>query len=316
MNFLIWQKNIWMSDENINYHVPVLLETSLQGLNLKKGGIYVDATFGGGGHSKAILEREEVGQLIAFDQDKEAEQEAKKINKRSFTFWRANFRYMDKYLKMEGVKKVDGILADLGVSSYQIDTAIRGFSTRFNEKLDMRMDTNSQLSAEHIVNTYSESELHKIFGMYGEVKNARQLANTIVRTRISTPIITTEDLLSLARPYVRKGKPSKYFAQIFQALRIEVNDEMNALKDFINNSVGFLKTGGRLVVISYHSLEDRIVKNMIIKGNIEGTEEVDLYGNRNRPLKAINKKPIVADEFEIEQNKRARSAKLRIAERI
>jgi len=316
VNFLIWQKNIWMSDENINYHVPVLLETSLQGLNLKKGGIYVDATFGGGGHSKAILEREEVGQLIAFDQDKEAEQEAKKINKRSFTFWRANFRYMDKYLKMEGVKKVDGILADLGVSSYQIDTAIRGFSTRFNEKLDMRMDTNSQLSAEHIVNTYSESELHKIFGMYGEVKNARQLANTIVRTRISTPIITTEDLLSLARPYVRKGKPSKYFAQIFQALRIEVNDEMNALKDFINNSVGFLKTGGRLVVISYHSLEDRIVKNMIIKGNIEGTEEVDLYGNRNRPLKAINKKPIVADEFEIEQNKRARSAKLRIAERI
>ena len=305
-----------MSDENLNYHVPVLLEESLQGLNLKKGGIYIDATFGGGGHSRAILEREEVGQLIAFDQDKEAEIEAKKIDKRSFTFWRANFRYMDKYLRMEGVQKVDGILADLGVSSYQIDTAIRGFSTRFNEKLDMRMDTNSQLSAGQIVNTYSESDLHKIFGMYGEVKNARQLANTIVRARINTPIETTEDLLSLARPFVRKGKPSKYFAQIFQALRIEVNDEINALKDFINNSVGFLKKGGRLVVISYHSLEDRIVKNMIVKGNIEGIEIVDLYGNRNRPLKAVNKKPIVADVIELEQNKRARSAKLRIAERI
>ena len=303
-------------NDNLGYHIPVLLEESLTGLNIKDGGVYVDATFGGGGHSGGILKRGKVAQLIAFDQDEEAEREAKKINDRSFTFWRANFRYLDKYMKMSGIQKVDGVLADLGISSHQIDSPTRGFSTRFDEKLDMRMNREERISAGEIVNSYSEEKLHRLFGIYGEIKNARQLANAIIRARVSSPIVTTEDLLTIARPFVKNGKYSKYFAQIFQALRIEVNDEINALKDFLNASVKILNSGGRLVVISYHSLEDRVVKNLVNKGDINGVETKDIYGNINRSLKAINKKPIMADEKEIAQNKRARSAKLRVAEKL
>jgi 16S rRNA (cytosine1402-N4)-methyltransferase len=299
-----------------SYHKPVMLEQCVEGLNIRKDGIYVDATFGGGGHSLKILEHLTEGRLIAFDQDEDAAKEAEKIRSRSFTFVRANFRYLKKYLKLNGVTKVDGVLADLGISSHQIDAPERGFSTRFDGPLDMRMDKSATKGAAHIVNSYAEEELHKLFGIYGELKNARTVAKLIVQSRVNKKFERTDDLKNALKEVSPKGKENKYFAQVFQALRIEVNEEMKALEDFLHQCGEVVSTNGRLVVMSYHSLEDRMVKNYIGKGKVFGEVEKDFFGNEIKPFKAVNKKPIEASEEEVEQNKRARSAKLRIAERL
>lgn len=298
------------------YHRPVMLTECLDGLNIKPDGTYVDVTFGGGGHSLAILEQIKGGRLIAFDQDADAEAEASKINHRSFTFCKANFRYMKQYLKLNGVTKVDGILADLGISSHQIDSPQRGFSTRFDGPLDMRMDQSSKTNASKIVNEFPEEELHKIFGMYGELKNARTLAREIARQRTVKPFATTNDLKGVLQKLAPRGKENKYFAQVFQALRLVVNEELRALENFLHQCAEVTATGGRLVVMSYHSLEDRMVKNFINTGKVFGELEKDFYGNPIRPFEAVNRKVIEATEQEIEANNRARSAKLRIAERL
>ena len=298
-----------------SYHKPVMLQECIEALDIKEGRIYVDVTFGGGGHSRAILEQLENGKLYAFDQDSDAEQNTEVIDHKGFTFVAANFRYMKRYLKMHGITGVDGILADLGVSSYQIDEAERGFSTRFEGELDMRMDRNAPKSAKEVVNTYSEQELHKVLGMYGEVRNAKTLASAMVAARTNKPIVTSGDLKEVLGRFAPRGRENKYAAQVFQALRIEVNDELKALEEMLVQAGEMLNVGGRLVVMSYHSLEDRIVKNFINKGNVQGNEEKDFYGNLLRPLKPLNKKPITASEEEIALNNRARSAKLRIAEK-
>lgn len=297
------------------YHKPVMLQECIEALDIKEGGVYVDVTFGGGGHSRAILERFEDGKLYAFDQDSDAKKNTEAIDHKGFTFVGANFRHMKRYLKMHGVTGVDGILADLGVSSYQIDEGERGFSTRFEGELDMRMDRDSAKSAKEIVNTYSEKDLHKVLGMYGEVRNAKTLASALVAARTNKQIVTSGDLKEVLGRFAPRGKENKYFAQVFQALRIEVNDELKALEDMLVQAGEMLNDGGRLVVMSYHSLEDRMVKNFINKGNVEGKEEKDFYGNLLRPLKPLNKKPITASAEEIVLNSRARSAKLRIAEK-
>lgn len=299
------------------YHQPVMLSECMDGLRVRPGGVYVDATFGGGGHSREILRRlGDEGRLIAFDQDEEAAREAEKIEHRSFTFYRANFMYLKRYLKLSGVLKVHGILADLGVSSHQIDSPERGFSTRFEGPLDMRMDRSVPLTAAQVVNQYTEEELHKVLGMYGEITNARTAARLIVQHRASQPLNTTEDLKRSLQKVAPRGKENKYFAQVFQALRIEVNEEMKALEDFLHQSGEVLEPGGRLVVLSYHSLEDRMVKNYINKGKVFGEVEKDIYGNELKPLRAVNRKPITASPEEVAMNSRARSAKLRIAEKI
>jgi 16S rRNA (cytosine1402-N4)-methyltransferase len=298
------------------YHRPVMLDQCIEGLNIKPEGIYVDVTFGGGGHSFAILERIKGGRLIAFDQDADAEAEASKINHRSFTFCKANFRYMKQYLKLNGVTKVDGILADLGISSHQIDSPQRGFSTRFDGPLDMRMDQSSKTTASKIINEFPEEELHKIFGMYGELKNAKTVAREIARVRTVKPFVTTAELKGALVKLAPRGKENKYFAQVFQALRLVVNEELRALEDFLHQCAEVTAKGGRLVVMSYHSLEDRMVKNYINTGKVFGELEKDFFGNPIRPFEAVNRKVIEANEEEIEQNSRARSAKLRIAERL
>jgi 16S rRNA (cytosine1402-N4)-methyltransferase len=298
------------------YHRPVMLDQCIEALNIKPDGIYVDATFGGGGHSIRILEHLTGGRLIAFDQDDDARMEAEKIQSRSFTFCQANFMYLKKYLKLNGVTKVDGVLADLGISSHQIDSPQRGFSTRFEGPLDMRMDTRISKTASSLLNTYSEADLHKIFGMYGELRNARTAAKLIVKERVNKQLITTEDLKSVLKSVAPKGKENKYFAQVFQALRIEVNDEMKALEDFLHQCGEVVETGGRIAVMSYHSLEDRMVKNYINKGKAFGEVEKDFYGHEIKPFEAVNRKPIEASEEEISMNNRARSAKLRVAEKI
>lgn len=302
--------------ETYSYHNPVMLAECLEGLNIKSDRIYVDLTFGGGGHSRAILEKLDKGRLIAFDQDEDSKAQAEKISERSFTFCQANFRYLKKYLKLQGVKKVNGILADLGVSSHQIDSAARGFSTRFDGPLDMRMNQQAGLTAAHVLNRYTEQDLHKIFGMYGEVRNAKTIAQAVVQHRTNKAFATTTDLKEALKSFAPRGKEFKYFAQVFQALRIEVNEEMKALEEMLEQTAEVLEQGGRLVVLTYHSLEDRMVKNFINKGKVFGEVEKDFYGNEIKPLKAINRKPIEASAEEIEKNKRARSAKLRIAERI
>ncbi len=302
--------------EQANYHVPVMLGPCIEGLDLKPDGLYADLTFGGGGHSKEILKYLTKGRLFGFDQDPDAREEAEKIEKRSFTFIEANFRYFKRYLKAEGVEALDGILADLGVSSHQIDSGERGFSTRFDADLDMRMGQEGDKTAAVVVNTYSEEALHRILGMYGEVRNARTLAKAIVESRNQQSIQKINDLIELLKPFARKGKEFRYYAQVFQALRIEVNDELKALEEMLQASASVLKPGGRLVVMSYHSLEDRLVKNFINKGNFKGKVEQDFYGNVIKPLEAVNKKPIPASEEEIKTNNRARSAKLRIARKI
>jgi 16S rRNA (cytosine1402-N4)-methyltransferase len=297
------------------YHQPVMLAECIHGLNIKPDGIYVDVTFGGGGHSKEILKHLTTGRLIAFDQDDDARVEAEKIDSRSLTFCQANFMYLKKYLKLSGVTKVDGILADLGISSHQIDSPERGFSTRFDGPLDMRMDQNIQQTAASVLNEFPETELHKMFGMYGELKNARTVAKEIVQQRAARRFERTEDLKNALQAVAPRGKENKYFAQVFQALRIVVNNEMKALEDFLHQSGEVVKEGGRLVVMSYHSLEDRMVKNYIRTGKVFGEVEKDFFGNEIKPFEAVNRKPIEASANEVEQNKRARSAKLRIAER-
>lgn len=298
------------------YHVPVMLTECLEGLAIKVEGVYVDVTFGGGGHSREILRRlGEGGRLFGFDQDPDARENAKGFDTRSFTFIQANFRYLNRYLKLHGVKQVDGILADLGISSHQIDEPERGFSTRATAVPDMRMDQKSPLTARTVLNEYAEADLHKLLGIYGEVKNAKTLAAAIVSERFLKPFETTADLLELLKALAPRGKEYKYFAQVFQAIRMEVNDEMGALEDFLNQSAEVLKPGGRLVVASYHSLEDRMVKNFINKGKAFGEVEKDFFGNPLKPFKAINRKPITASEEELKRNNRSRSAKLRIAEK-
>src|SRR5688572_87243 len=298
------------------YHKPVMLKECIEGLNIKPEGIYVDVTFGGGGHSSAILKHIKTGRLIAFDQDEDAKREAEKITSRSFTFCQANFMYMKKYLKLNGVTKVNGILADLGISSHQIDSPERGFSTRFDGPLDMRMDKNISLTAAKVLNEYPEDQLHKIFGMYGELKNAKTAAKLVVQHRVNKPFSRTEDLKLVLENIAPRGKEFKYFAQVFQALRIEVNEEMKALENFLHQCGEVMEVGGRLVVMSYHSLEDRMVKNYINKGKMYGDVEKDFYGNEIKPFKAITRKPLEPMANEIEENSRARSAKLRIAEKV
>ncbi|MGJ3233714.1 16S rRNA (cytosine(1402)-N(4))-methyltransferase RsmH [Marivirga sp.] len=298
------------------YHEPVMLQQCLDGLAIKPNGIYVDLTFGGGGHSKAILEKLTDGKLLGFDQDQDAEANAEEIEHPGFEFVQANFRFVKKYLKLYRIKQVDGVLADLGVSSHQFNKAERGFSTRFDAELDMRMDQHAPVSAKEVVNEYSESDLHKIFGLYGEVRNAKTLASAIVSARANAPINTIGELKEILQKFAKRGRENKYYAQVFQALRIEVNEELKALEEALLQMEEVIKPGGRLVVMSYHSLEDRLVKNFINKGKLDGVEEKDFYGNVLKPFKAINRKPITAEEDELTSNNRARSAKLRIAERL
>ena len=298
-----------------SYHQPVMLNECLEGLNIQKNGIYVDVTFGGGGHSNAILEQlGPEGKLIGFDQDPDARKNIP--NDDRFIFLDQNFQFLKNQLRFLGIQKVDGILADLGVSSHQFDAADRGFSIRFDATLVMRMDQSREKDAKYILNHYAEEDLHKIFGMYGEVHNARSLAALISKARVIQPIEMVTSFKELIRPMVKRGKENQYYAQVFQALRIEVNEELEVLKDFLVQSAEVLKPGGRLVVMSYHSLEDRLVKNFIQKGKFSGEVEKDLYGNSFTPLKAITRKTIVASEEEVKINNRARSAKLRIAEKV
>ncbi|MFC5627148.1 16S rRNA (cytosine(1402)-N(4))-methyltransferase RsmH [Algoriphagus winogradskyi] len=295
------------------YHIPVMLAECTEGLSIDPNGIYVDVTFGGGGHSREILKHLDKGHLYAFDQDVDAEANIPASD--NFTFIAANFRDLKKYLRLHGVKKVDGVLADLGISSHQIDEPSRGFSTRFSGTLDMRMNQSADVSAKEVLNTYDEGKLHKILGMYGEVKNAKTLAQAIVSERASQPFETTEGFTAFLKRYAPKGKDFKYYAQVFQALRIEVNDEMGALEDMLLEAVEVLKPQGRLVVMSYHSLEDRLVKNLMIKGKFQGEVEKDFYGNLIRPLEPVSRGAVVANAEEIASNPRARSAKLRIAKK-
>ncbi|MFD1142698.1 16S rRNA (cytosine(1402)-N(4))-methyltransferase RsmH [Larkinella insperata] len=303
-----------------NYHEPVLLQACIEGLNLKPGGTYVDVTFGGGGHSREILRQlqpgsDSEGRLVAFDQDPDARANADAIDDPRLTFVAANFRHLKRYLRLHKIDHVDGILADLGISSHQIDTPKRGFSTRFDADLDMRMSQSGELTARKVINEYPEDQLHKIFGMYGEVINARTLASVVASSRVNRSIETVNDLKAVLQRYAPRGKEHKYFAQVFQALRIEVNQELATLEEFLTQVPEVLAPGGRLVVMSYHSLEDRLVKNFIRSGNFRGDVEKDLYGNELKPLQSITRKPIEASAEEVDRNPRARSAKLRIAEK-
>jgi 16S rRNA (cytosine1402-N4)-methyltransferase len=295
------------------YHNPVMLRESVEALAINPAGTYVDVTFGGGGHSSEILKELTTGKLYSFDQDADAEKQSERLEGPNFQFVKANFRYLKKFLRLYGAKQVDGILADLGVSSHQFNTAERGFSTRFDGPLDMRMDPDAPLSAKDIVNTYPEEQLHRIFGMYGEVKNAKTLAQQIVGSRSAQPIETIADFKKTIQSCTPRGKENKYLAQVFQALRIEANDELKALEDMLVQAAEVLKPGGRLVVISYHSLEDRLVKNFIQKGKFYGEVEKDFFGNELKPLEAVVRKALTPSDEELLANNRSRSAKLRIA---
>lgn len=297
------------------YHIPVMLNECLDGLQIRPDGVYVDVTMGGGGHSRAILERlSPEGHLYSFDQDPDAEKNAPKDSR--FTFVRSNFRYLKNFLRYHKVEKVDGILADLGVSSHHLDDATRGFAFRFDAPLDMRMNTRAGMTAAHLIAQYSEEEIGRVLALYGELKQARRMAAAIVRQRTTTPIVTTGDLQQAVAPYINKKNEKKELAQVFQALRIEVNREMEALEMMLKSAIEMLAPEGRLVVMTYHSLEDRIVKNMIKTGNAEGKVIQDFYGRVLAPMKAINNKVITATEEEIGYNPRARSAKLRIASKV
>jgi 16S rRNA (cytosine1402-N4)-methyltransferase len=294
------------------YHVPVMLKECIDGLNIDPDGTYVDVTFGGGGHSREILKHlGPKGRLIAFDQDADAQRNI--IDDERFVFVDQNFRYLKNFCRLHGAIPVNGILADLGVSSHQFDEADRGFSIRFDAELDMRMNQLGELTAKDVVNNYPVADLHRIFGIYGEIQNAKSLAETIATARLNGSIVTIADLKNAISNRIPKGKENKYLAQVFQALRIEVNQELEALKDFLMQSAEVLGLGGRLVVMSYHSLEDRLVKNFIAKGKFSGEVEKDLYGNDNKPLDAVSRGAITASAEEITNNNRARSAKLRIA---
>ena len=297
------------------YHVPVLLQESIDGLDIKPDGIYVDVTFGGGGHSKEILSRlGKKGHLYSFDQDADAEQNI--VNDERFTFVRSNFRYIRNWMRYYGVEEIDGLLADLGVSSHHFDDETRGFSFRFDSPLDMRMNKRAGKTAADILNDYEEERLADIFYLYGELKNARRLASAIVTSRQQKRIDTTGDLMTVTEKLLRSVKEKKDLAKLFQALRIEVNHEMDALRDMLNGACLLLKKGGRLSVITYHSLEDRMVKNVMKAGNTEGKIEHDFFGRISSPLRLINNKVITPDENELQNNPRSRSAKLRIAEKI
>ena len=298
-----------------NYHVPVLLQECINGLDIKPNGVYVDVTFGGGGHSREILKHlGKDGVLIAFDQDPDAQRNV--IDDPRFHFVDQNFAFLKNNLRLLGYKTVDGILADLGVSSHQFNEPERGFSTRFESSLDMRMDKERKLTAAEVLNTYPEDKLHKIFGIYGEVKNAKTLAKAVVTGRVEKPIVTLSDFKKVIEAQIPKGKENKYMAQVFQALRIEVNGEIEVLENFLSQTADVLKEGGRLVVMSYHSLEDRPVKSYLAKGKFRGEVEKDFFGNEQKPFKVITRKAVIADEEELVRNSRSRSAKLRIGERI
>jgi 16S rRNA (cytosine1402-N4)-methyltransferase len=297
------------------YHIPALLHETIDGLNIRPDGVYVDVTFGGGGHSREILNYlGKNGKLLGFDQDEEAYNN--RPDDERFIFVRSNFRHITNFLKYHGVEQVDGILADLGVSSHHFDSADRGFSFRFDGNLDMRMNKKATLSAEQIINTYSEEKLADLFYNYGELNNARKLASAIAKARAQNKITTINQLLEILQPFFKFEREKKDLAKAFQAIRIEVNDEMSTLKELLMQVPELLKPGGRLAVITYHSLEDRMVKNFIRSGNMEGKLQKDFYGNIQAPLKAINNKPIVPTDDEVQTNPRARSAKLRVAEKV
>lgn len=303
-----------MSETEQTYHVPVLLQESVGGMNLQDGGVYVDVTFGGGGHSREILRQMGAkSRLFGFDQDEDAERNT--VDDGRFTFVRSNFRYLHNFLRYYGVEKVDGILADLGVSSHHFDDSARGFSFRFDGKLDMRMNRRAGMTAADIVNTYSEERLADIFYLYGELKNSRKLAGALVKARMQKPFDTIGGFLETVRPLYGREREKKDLAKVFQALRIEVNQEMEALKEMLYAATEALNPGGRLAVITYHSLEDRMVKNLMKTGNVEGKAEQDFYGNVNTPFRLVNSKVIVPSEEEVRRNPRSRSAKLRIAEK-
>ena len=296
------------------YHKPVLLNESIEGLKIKPNGIYVDVTFGGGGHSKEIIKRLKQGFLYAFDQDADAFQN--KIINKNFKLIRGNFRFIKNFLRLEGVEKIDGLIADLGISSFQIDVAERGFAHRLESKIDMRMNKDADLDAVKILNTYSENEIARVLYQYGDLNNAKKIAQKIVKARSDEKISNTKQLKKILQNFYPKKIENKFLSKFFQAIRIEVNDEINALKDLLNDVIDLLNRKGRLVVISYHSLEDKLVKNLITKGNIEGKSENDFFGNKRLVFSPVNKKVIVADDSENIENTRARSAKLRIAEKI
>ena len=297
------------------YHIPVLCDQTIDLLQINPEGTYVDVPFGGGGHSRAIMSRlGEGGRLLGFDQDMDAYNN--RIDDARFIFVRSNFRYLSNFLRYHAIDGVDGILADLGVSSHHFDDQTRGFSFRFDGNLDMRMNQHAGKSAADVVNTYSEEALADVFYLYGELKSARKIARAIVNNRSKNAITEVQDLLRVLQPYVGRDKEKKELAQIFQALRIEVNDEMVALQKLLQSSLEALKPGGRMAVLTYHSLEDRLVKNFFRSGNLEGKIEKDFYGNVLSPWKLVNNKVIVADEQELTQNPRSRSAKLRVAEKV
>ena len=294
------------------YHQPVMLKECIQGLNIIPDGKYVDVTFGGGGHSREIMNHlNEDGVLVAFDQDLDAQQNL--IVDERFIFVDQNFKFLKNNLRMHGILPVDGIIADLGVSSHQFNVPDRGFSIRFDAELDMRMDQSSVLTAKEVVNTYAEEDLHKIFGMYGEIQNAKSLAKTIVTARLNQSIDTVNQLKNAIADLIPKQKENKYLAQVFQGLRIEVNQEMEAIRIFLEQSIEVLKPGGRLVVMSYHSLEDRLVKNFMAKGKFSGEVQKDFFGNDIKPFDVLTRKSVTASANELETNNRARSARLRIA---
>jgi 16S rRNA (cytosine1402-N4)-methyltransferase len=296
------------------YHTPVLLNESVEGLQIRPDGIYVDVTFGGGGHSSEIIKHIKTGKLVAFDQDDDALPNL--IDDKRFVFVNHNFRFLKNFLKHHGIEKVDGLLADLGVSSHHFDDPDRGFSFRFDGELDMRMNQSAKTSAKDVINKYQEVELSKVFWEYGELKNSRKLARVIVENRNQKEITTIKEFTDILMPFLPKHAEHKFLAKVFQALRIEVNREMEFLKEMLLQTIDAIKPGGRLVVITYHSLEDRIVKNFIRDGKFKGKAEKDFFGNVTVPFKAVNRKIIVPGDEEIKVNNRARSAKLRIAERI
>ena len=297
------------------YHVPVLLNESIDGLDIKSDGIYIDVTFGGGGHSKEILRRlGKKGHLYSFDQDPDAEKNI--VNDDRFTFVRSNFRYLKNWMRYYSVDHIDGLLADLGVSSHHFDDETRGFSFRFDAPLDMRMNKRAGTTAAEILNNYDEEQLADIFYIYGELKNARKIAATIAKARNEKKIETTDDFLHVTEKLFQREREKKEMAKMFQALRIEVNHEMDALKEMLNGAKDLLCEGGRLSVITYHSLEDRIVKNMMKAGNVEGKIKQDFFGRIEAPFRLINNKVIVPSDEEQQQNPRSRSAKLRVAEKI
>ena len=299
------------------YHTSVMLHECIDGLRIDPAGTYVDVTFGGGGHSKAILAKlGPEGRLFSFDQDPDAWEQAEKIEDERLTLITANFRYLEKYLRLHRVKQVDGILADFGVSSFQLDAPERGFSIRFDGPLDMRMGPSASMTAAELLNGYSATELQRILGMYGEVKNARTLAQAIIQARTRKPLETTQEFKEILNKLAPKHREFKYFAQVFQAIRIEVNQELAVIEEFLAQAPAVLKPEGRLVVMSFHSLEDRLVKNFIKAGNVEGKEDKDLFGVVHRPLESVIRKPITASEDELKINSRSRSAKLRIASKI